>query len=89
MVLLCVNAQIAESPLQFTLSHRMVQDIIGSAKSGVLQVYDNLKIPSTKIEAEEGEFLFFEDIKLHSKTEGTNQIPYNFVLNYSFDQDKN
>ena len=52
-------------------------------------MYDNLKIPSTKIEAEEGEFLFFEDIMLHSKTEGNNQIPYNFVLNYSFDQDKN
>ena len=33
--------------------------------------------------------MFFEDIKLHSKNEGTNQIHYNFVLNYSFDQDKN
>jgi hypothetical protein len=89
MALLCVNAQIAESPLQFTLSHRMIQDIIGSAKSGILQVYDNLKIPSTKVEAEEGEFLFLEDIKLHSKNEGTNQIPYNLILDYSFDQDKN
>ena len=79
----------AENPLQFTLSHRFLQDLIASAKSDILQVYDNLKIPNAKIEAEEGEFLYLEDIKLHSKNEVYNQHPYNFVLNYTFDQEKN
>jgi hypothetical protein len=67
----------------------MLQDLIYSAKSDILQVYDNLKLPSAKLELGDEEFIFLEDIKLHSKNEAHANDPYNFYLNSTFDQEKN
>ena len=43
-ICLCVNGQMTESPLQFKLGHEFLKDILKSAKSDILQVYDNLTI---------------------------------------------
>jgi hypothetical protein len=62
--------------------------LIQSAKSDILSVYDNLKLPNTKLEIEEGEFIYLEEIKIHSKNK-ENFDPYNFVMNYTLDEKNN
>jgi hypothetical protein len=49
-------------------------------------VYDNLKLPNAKLEAEDGGHLFLEDVKFHSKNEVYNVDSYIFALNYTFDE---
>lgn len=59
-----------------------------SAKSDILQIYDNLKLPNAKFEAEDGEFIYLEDVKLHSKNKDFYD-QYNFIQNYTFDSSSN
>ena len=39
-----VSSEMATSPVQFRISQKMMEDVIKSSKSDILQVYDNLTI---------------------------------------------
>ena len=82
-------AQMTESPLQISLSHRMIEDIINSAKSQVLQVMDNIKISDFEVEAHD----FEEKVLIKNLTLSSIQkdpaVSDNFKLDFTFDEQKN